>query len=475
MESKYNQTSPLVYIKGLHRQTDGYITFFKKLEDNQVKQYHYKLEEITEDLLKDWVDYDTYISLNSFFIPKRGNVHLRKIYNLYVDLDCYNVGMSPEEVLVALNNDFFGSVLPVPNMVLHSGRGLGLIWHIEAISGLAIERWMVVQRAIDEQLKQFGADSSVTTDASRVFRLPASVNSKSNEIVRYDVLHEEEYSLKELGQKYFGIVSVPGFEKMEVGNEQPVLPNKKKKAVSYMFNGYTLVKARLEDIERLIKVRKGEVNGYRERLLFLARYYALKVSNNEEAAIRKIEYLNGLFVVPLSDSEVLGATFSAVTYYKEGTGINISNTTLINWFDITREEQKELATIISKAEKRERGRIRKEQFRRATGMESMAAYNARRLKVVIRHVKRLKLIISIYPNDSIRKLADRFGMSKSYVNNLLKRMDELLLTNFKQLSTHLSPLVMGGGLLVMVQGMFYVFLAGKSGDICIFDCYIGAT
>lgn len=435
----FNQTNPLSYIKALHRTTDGYITLFRKLDDGQVMQRHFKLDQLNDDVLRDWVTYDSYMSLNSFYRPVRGNAHLRQLSNLYVDLDCYNVNLTPEQVLAALESDYFNRSIPLPNIVLYSGRGLGLIWHIEPTSGLALERWGIVQRAIFEKLKEFGADPSITTDGARIFRLPASVNSKSNEVVRYDVLHNHEYDIKSIGADYFGIIAKKPREKAQ----KRTRTSKKRTSIKYGFNGFTLAQARLKDFETLIQMREGEMRGHRERLLFLARFYAQRITNNDDAAIQKIEYLNGLFVMPLKQSELVKATQSAVSYVKDGTGINISNATLIEWFGITAAEQEQLTTIISKKEKRERDRVAKEKARRSAGIQTKAQYNVKRAKAVLRHVKRLKLIVAMYPTASLRELAERFGMSKTYVADLLKRINDIIVNNIEQVSTHGSSLVMG--------------------------------
>ena len=443
MSTTLNQIDAIAYVKRLHRNTDGYITFFRKeANTGEVKQYHYKLSQLNDELIREWVTYDSYVSLNSFFRPTRGNAHLRSLHNLYVDLDCYNANLTPEQVLMSLEQDYFEQSIPKPNTILYSGRGLGLIWHIQAVSGLALERWSIVQKAIYNELKCFGADPSITTDGARVFRLPSSINSKSNEIVRYDVIHDYEYDLKEIGREYFGIIPTP--KPKEKAQKRPASHKKKRQTVYAGFNSFSLYQARLNDLETLIKLRDGAMRGHRERLLFLARYYALKITNNEQAAIQKIEHMNSLFDAPLKSSELLNATNSAVTYYKEGTGINISNTTLIEWFGITESEQVQLTTIIAKKEKRERDRVKKEKVRRGAGVKSRSQYNAKRARALIRNAKRIKLIKAIYPNYSVREIAARAGLSKSYVGDLIKRLNALDLSavdKHEQVSVHVSSLV----------------------------------
>lgn len=431
----YNQTNPIEYIQALHRATDGYITLFKKLADNKVTQRHYKLNQLDDDVIRDFVHYDCYVSLNSFYRMKRGNAHLRTLHNLYVDLDCYNVNMSVDSVMYALENDYFNQSIPTPNLVVYSGRGIQLIWNIEAISGLAIERWSIVQRAICDELKVFGADSQAI-DASRVFRLPASVNSKSNEVVRYDQLHDHEYDLMELGEEYFDILPKQNCEKFPI---KPHSKPKKRPSINIGINYYSLTQARLNDLETLIKLRSGKMNGHRERLLFLARYFALCITKNKQSAVKKIHFLNGLFDEPIGTCELIQATASAEEYFK-GNGLNIGNKCIIEWLNITPVEQSKLSTIINKEEKSKRDRARKQKARRDSGVDTRVQYNRKRLKAVIRNAKRIKLAQCIFPNMSVREIAVKVGLSKTYVWKLLQDLDTYV-DNIELLSTSNSPYI----------------------------------
>ena len=402
------------YIQMIHRNTDGYITLFRKLKDG-VKQYHYKLADINDDMLNEWITYDSYVSLNSFFVPKRGIQTLRTLHNLYVDIDCYTVNMTPEQVIYALESDYYGVSIPKPNIVTYSGRGVQLVWHIEAMSGLAIERWDALQKALHGVLKPFGADIQAL-DAARVFRLAGSVNSKNGAIVYADRLHDYEYSYAEIVDEYFADLKQP---KRAVA--KPYRRSNKRK-VLFAFNSYTLAQSRLNDLKTLVELRNGEVSGHRERILFLVRLNALRITNSDHAAVAKMREINGLFSVPLNESELLKATASAIEYHKQG-GLNMRNSVYIEWLGITPAEQEAMSTLINRAEKQARDRRRKQKAAKQAGKQSMAEYNAKRRRQLLRQVKRVKLARSIYPTYSIRELSERVSLSKSHVGNLLKMAD----------------------------------------------------
>src|SRR5699024_8754469 len=126
---------------------------------------------------------------------------------------------------------------PTPNMMIYSGRGLNLVWFLEPMSGLAVERWGKLQDAIYKTVKSLGADSKAR-DAARVFRLAGTKNSKSNNQVYCEVLREEKISFDSFITDYF--------PKTLRSVSKPVNPSKKKKGtkgkVKRLFNEYTLIK-----------------------------------------------------------------------------------------------------------------------------------------------------------------------------------------------------------------------------------------
>jgi len=121
--------------------TDGWITLAKK--DPEIKRFyqkHYKPEELAGAISK-WTGEDIYYSQNSFFKPQRRTDNIRQLRSLYVDLDVYNIGVSPEWVLGKLEMEYFRKSIPEPNMVIFSGRGLVLIWNIEPVPYMAMPLW----------------------------------------------------------------------------------------------------------------------------------------------------------------------------------------------------------------------------------------------------------------------------------------------------------------------------------------------
>ena len=392
--------------------TSGWITLAKKdPQTKRFRQFHYQPEELAS-ALSDWMGEDVYYSQNSFYKPQRRIDNIRQLRTLYVDLDVYNLGYDPEWVLGKLEFEYFGQTLPEPNMVIFSGRGLVLIWHIEPIPYMAMPLWRAVETFFAEQLKEVGADTKAT-DPARIFRLAGSVNSKNNAIVRAEYRHDYRYDIHQLQYDYLPELSPKKLAVKKKGRKTKVVR---------MFNVYTLHLSRARDIAKLVELREGDVKGYRETILFLYRYFTACFTDDPDKALEDTLSLNSEFILPLPEREVRTATKSAEKAWKAksdakanemakkmgypGAGYNMPNQTIIDWLDITPEEQKHLSSIIDKDEKRRRNLQLKEQQRREAGMRPMDEYNLERKQQVLSNAEQLKILIDENPSWTNAQLAE---------------------------------------------------------------------
>lgn len=407
--------NPTTQIHKLHNDTDGFIALLRKINDGVI-QRHYKVETIAEHL-KEWMTYDSYISMNTFYTPKRLITNLREIRTAFVDIDCYNTGFTPVQIDMLLRADYFGREIPTPNMIIYSGRGLNLVWFLEPLSGLAVDRWDKLQRTIATKCRSIGADLKAI-DAARIFRLAGSINSKNNEIVYFELLHEYRYEISEIVEEYF-----PEITKSVAPpkTKKPKTKSKANRGVRRLFNEYTLLKARLSDIPTLINQREGKMEGCREYALFLYRYWRLCETGSKEQAKTDMLMINDMFEKPLLEREALSDTKSAERYYDGDEAFKITNARIIEWLNITDEEQRCLATIISPAEKRRRDREYRQEKRRSEGVKSQSEYNDQRKADKAEKVAYLKELKAKYPKATQRELAAFMGVSVGTINNLLKK------------------------------------------------------
>ena len=401
--------------------TEGWITLARKdPHTKHFRQYHYKPEELAS-CLTDWTGEDVYYSQNTFYKPQRRIDNIRQLRSLYVDLDVYNKGLKPEWVLGKLELEYFGQTIPDPNMVIFSGRGLVLIWNIDPIPYMVMPLWRAVENHFMELLQDLGADPKAT-DPTRVFRLAGTINSKNGNMVEVEYRHAYKYDIHELQYEYLPELTPPS-------TTQTKKKGPKSKVVR-LFNIYTLHLARAQDIAKLVELRHGEVNSYREYICFLYRYFTCCHTSDPKQALEEMLDLNSEFTDPLPRKEVISATKSAEKAWEAksdakadeaakamgypGAGYRLKNAKIIEWLDITPEEQKELSTIIGAQEKRRRNTIAKRKLRRSAGMKSREQY----LSAAEQKRQAIRKAIEENPQMSIREIAEKTGYSRSTIQRV---------------------------------------------------------
>ena len=370
---------------------------------------------------------DTWISQAEFSKFNRRLVNLLRLGVCFVDLDTYRSelrGVSPDSQASLLLEYCEGEGIPVPSLILHSGRGLYAKWILSPVlSRRALPYWNAIQKQLLNRLRRFGADFGAR-DGSRVLRLVGVVNAKSGTVCR--VLHVNErdgepisYDIDYLGDCVFPLsreelrqrrqerrerrereeavaeVEVDGPER---GASLRVVPGNASLANLRGFSGPQLAWDRLHDLRRLVDVRYGSApvpEGARMSLLFWQlNFLLLSGATNslglwhEAAAVaRRLDPDWGY------DSTELGTLYRKAQQFGAGERVEFAgrsypalytprNAKLIDLFSITDAEQRELATIISREEARRRDAERK----RAQRAKAREAREADRQELVRRIV-----------------------------------------------------------------------------------------
>ena len=337
-----------IYINAIHGKSKGWIT---KAEINEgvFKQWHYKLNQLIDI---DFTQENIYISLNTFYKTYRRIENLKEINCIHMDLDTYKTKYTKTQILMNLDENYFGKTIPIPNLIIDSGRGLYLIWLIEPVPYMALPLWKAIEEYIYKELKEFGADR-MALDPTRVLRVPGSINSKSNTMVKILETNEYVYKLREIQEEY-----LPEIPKKEKGKATAPKKRGRPKKVVYVFNERSLYLARITDLVKLCELRSYDIEGEREMILFLYRYYLNYFFEDEQKALNDTLELNMMFVKPLPIKETTRATESAEKVYKsKNKDYKYKNETLIELLQITEEEQKHMTTIMSKCEVKRRDRV----------------------------------------------------------------------------------------------------------------------
>lgn len=384
------------HLQNLHKDSKGYITIASK--DPHYKQWHYKKYELienTEDIIN---DINAYVSQNTFYKPQRRIENIKELRAVYIDIDCYNSKYTKEAVQYFLENDLYGSKVPRPNYLIDSGRGLYYVILIKPAPSMAMPLWYAVQRYLYNVLKPFGADANAL-DPTRVLRVAGTLNSKSGTCVKVLDAHDYKYSLKEIQQEYLPEIS-----------EKKKSKGRPKKMVS-LFTEYSLYYSRVMDISKICELREYDVEGHREVILFLYRYFSTCFTGDTEEALSRALELNAMFKKPLPEVEVIRDTKSATRAY-ENKLYKYTNAKLIEILAIDAIEQRSLSSIIGTKEKYRRNNERR--------YKSVRNENGLTKKQQELEDLKLKIINLKNQNKSIREIADILGVSKSRVGRLVK-------------------------------------------------------
>ncbi|ELC8423253.1 DNA-binding response regulator (plasmid) [Clostridium perfringens] len=329
------------YIYNIHSRSKGWITR-SVIDKKGYSQWHYKYAEL-KDL--DMRDENIYITLNTFYKPCRRLENIKELNTLFIDLDYYKIGKTKDQVLMDLEKNYFNQSIPIPNYVIDSGRGMYLIWIINAVPSKALPLWKAVQEYLYNQLKYFGADRQAL-DATRILRVPGSINSKSKTVVNILDEYEYIYDLREIQNGF-----LPELKPYERKKGRP-------SKINYIYRERSLYYGRIQDIIKLCELREYDLKGHRELILFLYRYYLCSFTEDIEKALNDVLELNSMFRQALSEREVIRATRSAERcYLDKNKQYKYKNETLIELLEITEEEQKYMTIIISKEEYKRRDRV----------------------------------------------------------------------------------------------------------------------
>lgn len=393
------------YINTLHKDSEGYITVAKM--GNRWQQYYF---EGINDLSINLKGKDVYISQNTFNNKSRRLIHLKELKALYIDIDCYKMNLSKEAVKYFMENDLYGQI-PVPNMLIDSGRGLYYIIFLENTMAEELPKWQLVEKYLYEKLKDLGADNKAL-DATRVLRVTGTVNSKNNSIVKVIDTYDYQYTLDEIIENYIPEIIEDRKEKQKPKGVRK--KGRKKKFVS-LFTLYNLYYTRFKDIKKLVEIRNFNMTGYREVTLFLIRYFLNVYHGDDDLVMEEVLEINNSFTEPLEKDEVFKATLSGATRATENV-YKYSNDKLIKLLDITPLEQKEMATIISKTEKYYRNnKNRRDNRRNENGLTKRESDKLKNEREIL-ELKRKKY--------TLKQISEKLNLSIDYVKKVSKKANQ---------------------------------------------------
>lgn len=207
-------SADLELIHSLHRKHDGWVSFHTSEErEKGFNVAACKVRELPEffpQFIAPWLIRDSYFSINGLVmypreirqkssriptLPRgsRDSDHIRYLNAAWVDLDVYNAGVTVGYALGVVHDMAQAGHIPPPSWFVDSGQGAWVGWYIcdaknrqlpQASWPEYLGTWSRIMRDLRHKMQHLGADSH-SMDASRIMRVPGTINSKNNRRVSH--------------------------------------------------------------------------------------------------------------------------------------------------------------------------------------------------------------------------------------------------------------------------------------------------
>lgn len=353
---------------------------------------------------------DLFYSVNTYKTKSMATEdNIFQIVNILLDVD-YKKSMygklNSKQFIDMLEHDIFGQVVPTPSATIFTGNNVHVIYKLK-YSVNATDKAKIlakrVQKHLTAELKEFNADRS--SNLTTLTRFIHTHNSKNMGKVSVKTYKNISYELRELQE---WLPPLPSWYEKWKKNKKNKKENNKGK-VTRLHTEYSLLIARVKDLEKLQELRNFKCYGYREVMCFLYRNFVIQIECDPDVAEKRMLEFNSKFERPLKENRI-----ESKTRIVERHTYRYKNDTLIALLDTTEDEQTELQTIISKEEKYERNKLLKKNKRRNDkGLTKREQEKADKLKQL------MQLINEGYKNAEI---ADIMGLKIRQIQYLKKEL-----------------------------------------------------
>ena len=360
--------------------------------------------------------YDIYATQNTISNTyTRTNQDVLQLRALYIDID--NI-KNNDDVIEKINNLVKNKVIPKPHKIIFSGRGLHIKWFLKDYAGTSKKNmnvWSRLQnyliKTLKNSLESIAEVDTRVKDPVRVLRVEGTINSKNDKVVKCLVNNKRKsYDLYKLYNTYTPYKPQNATER-EKGN----------KGIKLLKSKSTLNYARLKDLNKLLELRGYNLTGIRNSfLMFYTTYYILVNDSDYDDTLQEVKILASRIKSKHGTSlaELRGFVrngLKKVEEHKEGEKVLPKSKTIIEWLDITEDEQRKLITLKSKEIKQENNNIQRRNKRRnEDGLTSRQQSKKDRINII------LELKQQGY-NQS--KIAEKLGITRQAVSKLLKELN----------------------------------------------------
>lgn len=328
-----------------------------------------------------------------------------------------------------------------PNIVVHTGRGMQLIWLLDSAAKDLVGLYRFVCRRYaeeiqsllsgDEELVRYHVARACSERVMGLNRLPGTYNTATRTLVTFDVIHEYRMDLAKEFENQLMLAVRNGFV---LGSEhKPKRKKKKKQTGSQFYHTEGVGKARVRSLMQLLEARGATVDvGLRDQFCFVL-YNALRMAGKTaQEALAEVLAVNRAFEQPLPERRLAGYLGTAMHKpYK------MSNTYIIETLEISAAEQTAIRLFPTKAVKRDSAykNAARDQRRKASKVERdstvITLFQQGLKKVEIS--ERVKIsrntvtaILRRYQADVLSAALDTAEAAKETVQNVIKAATDVL-------------------------------------------------
>lgn len=357
----------------------------KLMYPNQVDDY---LASVSNEAL------DTYISRSSYQLwsSKRSYDNLKQLSAIVIDLDLAKHKMTEEDAMAKLKP--LMNQLP-PTAIVKTGHGLHLWFKLKHIpaNGAYVDDIKALESSIALYYSNIGADSAPMTNLAGLMRLPNTFNYKDNKKLPVTCVYlnkDAEYTRKafkffyEPHQTDLGIITLDKPKTSETTSEASYKGSAKIAADFEAKRLPRIARDRLSDLTKLVKLREGDLKGYRHNLLL---YVSLSGGNPCE--------VNQMLKEPFETSQI----FSIINWIKANKQpARLKTATILAGLSITDDEASQLRTIKPS---------------KLTHIEERKAY--RKLAAILKRTSQMNkhMYCVIYSDRTLNQLASDLGVSRA--------------------------------------------------------------
>ena len=286
---------------------------------------------------------DYYITANTVSGTSRNIDGLFGLQNIVIDIDCHDPDKDSPILVQAFlwraKRDLWDTgVLPTPNSIVRTGRGVQLWWAIkpchsscryyyDGIKSTFMAHFDAMLEDYPEELDGLEVDHAASINPVGYFRLPCTYNTAAKSYGTLEILHSERYDTHELAK-----IQAPEIE-VKV-REEPIHIPMQTSDLIVLNNYYTLGARRVMQMIKLRQLRNNDVGEETRNNLSLIVYCSLRMAYDHEEALDRLEAFNEGFADPMTDREL-----AAVIHTAKKKAYKYSNAKIIEFLAITQEEQ----------------------------------------------------------------------------------------------------------------------------------------